>query len=171
MNSWYSELSLRDVQHQFGSAAWIVSEQQLIGNLNRLATFTGSTVRILYPVKANPAIPVLQILARAGAGADCANMHEINEALICGFPLERIVYNSPVQDMRTIHFMLESGGTVVIDDPQVLDQLQNEWRAEDVRGNVWLRINPSSKVEYAQKDSLQELMAHGSESSKFGIPE
>jgi len=171
MNSWYSALSLRDIQRQFGSAAWIVSEQQLITNLKRLAMFTGSTERILYPVKANPAIPVLQILARAGAGADCANLHEINEALICGFPPERIVYNSPVQDMRTMHFMLESSGTVVIDDPIVLVQLQNEYRSELGGGKIWLRINPSAKVEYSEKDELQELMAHGSESSKFGIPE
>ena len=170
MNSWYSELSLPNIQHQFGPAAWIVSEQQLIGNLHRLATFTGSTERILYPVKANPAIPVLQILAQAGAGADCANLHEINEALICGFPPERIVYNSPIQDMRTIHFMLESGGTVVIDDPSVLAQLQNEI-SNGHPGRIWLRINPSSSVEYAEKDELQQLMAHGSESSKFGIPE
>lgn len=171
MNSWYSELSLRDIQRRFGSAAWIVSERQLINNLNRLATFTGGVDKILYPVKANPAIPVLQILAREGAGADCANLHEINEALICGFPPERIVYNSPVQDMRTIHFMLESGGTVVVDDPHVLAQLNNEWIADKTPGSIWLRINPSSKVEYAHKDALQELMAHGSESSKFGIPE
>ena len=38
-------------------------------------------------------------------------------------------------------------------------------------GRIWLRINPSSSVEYAEKDELQQLMAHGSESSKFGIPE
>jgi diaminopimelate decarboxylase len=170
MNSWYSELSLPNIQHQFGPAAWIVSEQQLSGNLQRLATFTGSTERILYPVKANPAIPVLQILAQAGAGADCANLHEINEALICGFPPERIVYNSPIQDMRTIHFVLESGGTVVIDDPSVLAQMQNEI-SNGHPGRIWLRINPSSSVEYAEKDELQQLMAHGSESSKFGIPE
>ena len=68
MSSWYSALSLREVQHQFGSALWIVSEPQLLDNLKRLAAFTESVDRILYPVKANPAIPVLQILARAGAG-------------------------------------------------------------------------------------------------------
>ncbi len=171
MNSWYSALSLRDVQHQFGSALWIVSEQQLLDNLRRLAAFTESVDRILYPVKANPAIPVLQILARAGAGADCANLHEINEALICGFPPERIVYNSPVQDLRTIHFMLESGGTVVIDDPHVLEQLANETLNWNIQGKIWLRVNPAAKVDYAQKDALQELMAHGNASSKFGIPE
>jgi len=171
MNSWYSALSLSDIQRKFGPAAWIVSEQQLTANLTRLAEFTGSVGRILYPVKANPAIPVLQILARAGAGADCANLHEINEALLCGFPPERIVYNSPIQDMRAIHFMLESAGTVVIDDPNVLIQLQNEYSTQYDEGKIWLRINPSSKAEYAKKDQLQELMAHGSESSKFGIPE
>ena len=171
MNSWYSALSLIDIQHQFGPAAWIVSEHQLKANLARLAKFTGSTDRILYPVKANPAIPVLQLLAQSGAGADCANMHEINQALICGFLPERIVYNSPVQDIRTIHFVLESEGTVVIDDPAVLDQLEREYSAAHFGGKIWLRINPSSKAEYAEKDELQELMAHGSESSKFGIPE
>jgi diaminopimelate decarboxylase len=171
MSSWYSALSLREVQHQFGSALWIVSEPQLLDNLKRLAAFTESVDRILYPVKANPAIPVLQILARAGAGADCANLHEINEALICGFPPERIVYNSPVQDLRTIHFMLESGGTVVIDDPHVLEQLAIETLNWDIKGKIWLRVNPAAKVDYAQKDALQELMAHGNASSKFGIPE
>jgi len=171
MNPWYKALSLRDIQRNFGTAAWIVSEAQLNSNLERLVRFTGSVERILYPVKANPAIPVLQILAQSGAGADCANLHEINESLICGFPPERIVYNSPIQDMRAIQFMLESGGTVVIDDPTVLMQLQKEYDSNQHSGKIWLRVNPSAKVEYAEKDALQELMAHGSESSKFGIPE
>ncbi len=171
MKSWYSTLALRDIQNQYGSASWIVSENQLQDNLRRLASFTGDVAKILYPVKANPAIPVLQVLARAGAGADCANLHEINDALLCGFPPQRIVYNSPVQDLRTIHFMLESGGTVVIDDPQILIQLQSDLVDSSTLGNIWLRINPSTKVEYTNKDELQELMAHGSESSKFGIPE
>lgn len=171
MNHWYAALSLSDIQQNFGTAVWIVSESQLKMNLEKLARFTESRERILYPVKANPAIPVLQILAQAGAGADCANLHEIKEALICGFPPERIVYNSPIQDMRTIHFMLESGGTVVIDDPFVLQQLENGYTEKHHHGKIWLRINPSSKTEYAEKDALQELMAHGSESSKFGIPE
>lgn len=171
MQHWYTSLPLDDIQKQYGHGAWIVSEQQLCANLNRLAAFTGAPERIFYPVKCNPSIPVLQILAAAGAGADCANMNEINHALICGFSPERIIYNGPIQDWRTIHFVLESGGTVVLDDPAVMEELDKDRYWENLPGQMWLRINPCAHVDYEYKDNLQELMAHGSESSKFGVPE
>lgn len=171
MQNWYTTLDLQAIQKKFGNASWLVSEEQLKENLTRLAVFTGDKRRICYPVKANPAIPVLQILAASGAGADCANMHEINLALLCGFKTDSIVYNAPVQDERTIHFVLEEGGTVVLDDPAVLQELNRDRYWETLPGKMWLRINPAASVQYEHKDNLQELMAHGSESSKFGVPE
>ena len=171
MSNWYSTLNPDAVKQQTGEAAWIVNEDQLKSNLIRLAQFTGSTERIFYPVKANPAIPVLQFLAANGAGADCANLAEVQQALFCGFPINRIAYNSPVQEMKVIDFILSAGGIVVLDDPQVMRTLKLNWRDEFSSGSIWARVNPLTTVDYSVKDSLQELMAHGSESSKFGIPE
>ena len=62
MSNWYSSLDPNQIKLQTGEAAWIVNEDQLKSNLRRLAQFTGSSERIFYPVKANPAIPVLQVL-------------------------------------------------------------------------------------------------------------
>jgi diaminopimelate decarboxylase len=171
MSNWYSSLDPNQIKLQTGEAAWIVNEDQLKSNLRRLAQFTGSSERIFYPVKANPAIPVLQVLAANGAGADCANLAEVQQALFCGFPINRIAYNSPVQEMKVIEFMLAAGGIVVVDDPSVMRTLKLNWKEEFSRGSIWARVNPLTSVEYANKDNLQELMAHGSESSRFGIPE
>jgi diaminopimelate decarboxylase len=171
MSHWYSTIDPNQLKQQTGDAAWIVNEKQLKANLEQLSRFTGTAERIFYPVKANPAIPVLQILAKNGAGADCANLAEVQQALICGFPMSRIAYNSPMQDAKVVDFVLTSGGIAVLDDPQVMRNLKRNWKSEYESGSVWVRVNPITVVDYEHKDSLQELMAHGSESSRFGIPE
>ena len=168
--SWPQKINIFEIQNQFGSPAWIVSEKQLAENVAGFAAFTEDKGRICYPVKTNPSLTVLQILAKLGTGADCASQLEINLALFAGIKIENISYNSPAQDIRICQSLLLAGATVVMDDPDAIIELQKELPQGSFPGKLYLRINLPDSVGYSNANDNQELMAHGHKSSKFGIP-
>lgn len=167
---WHGSLNIRQLQKYIGSPLWIVSGEELAERVQAFTKFTGHPSRILYPIKANPAPVVVQRLAALGCGADCANGSEIRLALLAGVPMAHIAYNSPLQEVSTCLRVLRAGGTVVLDDPSVIAELQVHARRDRFPGKVWLRINPLERRDYATAAGSQELMSHGSSSSKFGIP-
>lgn len=168
--SWYHTLDLPQLQQNFGSPCWVIHPEQIKANIDEVCRFTEVPHRILYPVKTNPAPAVLQYMARYGVGADCANIQEINAALFAGIPPSHIVYNSPHNDLDTCLSILKQGGAAVLDDVQVIAQLENHDLGV-LPGQLWLRINPLERDTYTGDIANKELMAHGSASSKFGVPE
>jgi len=167
---WPQKINIPEIHHSFGSPAWIVSEQQIAENVAGFAAFTEDISRICYPVKTNPSLTVLQLLAKLGTGADCASQLEINLALFAGIKLENISYNSPAQDIGICKSLLQAGATVVMDDPDAIAELQQVLPASAIRGKLYLRINLPDSIGYSNANDHQELMAHGHKSSKFGIP-
>lgn len=170
LESWSSRLDIRSMYVQYGSPAWIVSAPQLERNLAAFTSFTGSAAGVLFPVKTNPSLVVLEVLARLGAGADCANKHEIDLALFAGIPWERISYNCPVQEVCLSLNLLNRGAIVVMDDPIALQQLKDRLKGKSFPGKLWLRVNPGTGIQYEHQNDNQELMSHAASSSKFGIP-
>lgn len=167
---WPKNLNLNAIHEQFSSPAWIVCEKQLIINVDEYAAFTGDKGRICYPVKTNPSLTVLQLLAKQGVGADCASQLEINLALFAGIPIQNISYNSPVQDIRICESVLRAGGHVVMDDLDAIVELQQSLTTRVFKGKLFLRLNLPEYIGYISKNENQELMAHGHKSSKFGLP-
>jgi diaminopimelate decarboxylase len=167
---WPKSLDINYINEQFSSPAWIISENQLIDNVNAYAEFTEDKSRIFYPVKTNPSLTVLQLLAKLGTGADCASQLEINLALLSGIKLKNISYNTPVQDIQICESLLISGANVVMDDINAIIELQNALKNTSYIGKLFLRVNLSEYVGYVTQNENQELMAHGHKSSKFGIP-
>jgi diaminopimelate decarboxylase len=169
--TWTSELNIRDLYVQYGSPFWIVSKKQLSKNVNGFSFFTGHKGNILFPVKTNPSLALLEVLANLGVGADCANRQEIDLALFAGIPYERIAYNCPVQDVSLSMNLLNRGATVVMDDPAAIFDLQARLKGKTFPGKLWLRVNPLIDIRYEVTNENQELMSHASTSSKFGIPQ
>lgn len=167
---WPRHLDINRINEEFGSPAWIVSENQLETNVIEYTKFTGDSCRIFYPVKTNPSLTVLQILAKLDCGADCASQLEINLALLAGIKPENISYNSPVQDVKICRSLLASGASVVMDDIDAIIELQDVLKDVEINGKVFLRLNLPDYIGYSNKNDNQELMAHGHQSSKFGIP-
>lgn len=169
--TWPATLDLKSLQTEFGTPTWIVSEDQLLRNLNAFERFTASKSNILYPVKANPAFAVLHILAQAGAGADCANQSEVDLARYAGFTFDRISYNTPAPELKLCLRLLRSGATVVLDDWFIIDQLNKRASSQaNWKGKIVIRVNLARHVGYTNETANQDLMAHASSSSKFGIP-
>ncbi|MFM7260774.1 MAG: diaminopimelate decarboxylase family protein, partial [bacterium] len=176
LESWSRTLPLRDLLAEHGSNVWIISESQLRANLAAWTRLAGTAARILYPVKANPSPAILEILASAGASAECASPAEILLARLAGFNDDRIAYNSPAADLATAWKLLASGGTVVADSRVFLAALDERAAAADrigetlPRGRLLVRVNPSIDIRYRKAESWSDLTSHAKKSGKFGIP-
>lgn len=167
---WTNKLNISALYHKFGTPAWVVSEAQLFENLKIFTSFTNSPSHLFFPVKTNPSFAILRMLAKKGAGADCASMAEIDQALLAGIPYQHISYNSPFQDITICKKMLQMGGHVVMDDPQALLSLQEDLKNQNFKGHLLIRVNLTSAIQYDNDGENQELMSHAEKSSKFGIP-
>jgi diaminopimelate decarboxylase len=60
---WIGVIDIQHLINAFGSPAWIVSGEQLKKNVADIASFTGFYHHIYYPIKNNPSLSVLQLLA------------------------------------------------------------------------------------------------------------
>lgn len=167
---WGKNLDIESLIQAYGSPAWIVSEAQLKENVAHIESFTGATQRIFYPVKTNPSLSVLQLLALMQVGADCASRAEIDLACLAGMQYSTISYNSPAQDVELCKMLLKNGARVVMDDPDAILALDRIIQPSEMQGRLILRLNLADYGAYTEKKANQELMAHGHTSSKFGIP-
>jgi diaminopimelate decarboxylase len=165
-------LDLHALQREFRSPQFIVSESRILENLGHFTRLTGTTNRVFFPVKANPALAVLQILARNGVGEDCASAHEVYLATLVGIPFERVLYTTPATDLDYALRLLRAGASVVIDHIADLLELDALLRPlnETLPGKILVRLNPDFSIRYDQTADHQEMTAHAAVSSKFGIP-
>jgi ornithine decarboxylase len=109
-------------------------------------------IKPYYAVKSNPEKPLLERLAKLGAGFDCASGRELMEVASLGAP---ILYANPCKPERDVRLakMLRCP-TTVIDSAEEVDKLDYlEWE-----GSALLRI---------QVDDKGSLMPF---SAKFGLP-
>ncbi len=167
---WPTLIDIDRFSQLFGTPAWIVCEDQLAQNVRDYVAFTGQASRIFYPVKTNPSLAVLQLLANQGVGADCASQLEINLALFAGIKIQNISYNTPVQDIEICQSLLRAGANVVMDDMEAILDLQARIKNTEIKGKLFVRLNLPDNIGYSSKNPNQDLMAHGHKSSKFGIP-
>jgi diaminopimelate decarboxylase len=176
IETWSAALNLRALLAEHGSNVWVVSEAQLLANLNSWTRIAGAPERVLFPVKANPSPAVLELLAAAGASADCASPAEILLARLAGFPNARIAYNSPAADLSTAWKLLVAGGTVVADSREFLAALDEQATAAHevgdapALGQLFVRVNPAIDIRYRKCEAWSELTSHAKKTGKFGIP-
>ncbi len=57
---------------------------------------------IYYAMKANPARPVLELLAGMGSSFDCASIYEIEDAMAAGAPVERLSFGNTIKKQSDI---------------------------------------------------------------------
>lgn len=57
---------------------------------------------IYYAMKANPARPVLEVLADLGSSFDCASIYEIEDAIAAGAPVERLSFGNTIKKQSDI---------------------------------------------------------------------
>ncbi|MFM7320074.1 MAG: diaminopimelate decarboxylase family protein [Armatimonadota bacterium] len=171
---WVRDLDVDALARWYGTPLHILSEARLAANLAALASVPEGPSGIVFPVKANPSPGVLRFLAERGCRADCASAHEVRLAREAGFPIERIVCNSPAPDPAWFVSMWMAGAVVVVDSPEVLRWIAEgsgaPHRPRPGKGKVFVRVNPQGEFRYGDPTAWSHLVAHASPQGKFGIP-
>ncbi len=170
MNTGFPKLDIAAIAERYSTPLYFCNRAQILRNLHDFADLLGGANHILFPVKANPCLATLQILAEQGCGADCAAPHEINLARLAGIPTSQLSYYSPAPDLDLAESLLREGGTVIIDAPSKLAGLETRLREVPFHGKLLLRVNPSLSQGYSNAAAYQQYTDHGSLSSQFGLP-
>jgi diaminopimelate decarboxylase len=169
MASWTEALDVRAIAAAHGTPLYLHHPATLLRAFDAYAALVGAG-GVRYPVKANPSPIVLEALARRGSGADCASRPEVLAALSAGIPLERISYNSPAPSIEQATALLRQGATVVVDGADVLAAIADRIAQGEVRGRLFVRVNPGQLPGYLAAAEHQRYTAHGDARSQFGIP-
>ena len=109
METWTQSIDLPAIIESHGSPVYILHRGQLPKNLDQFVRLVGDPCKVAYPVKTNPSLAILRELSRLGCSADCSSPHEVDLALSSGFPIQKIIYNSPAPDRKLMVQLLASG--------------------------------------------------------------
>lgn len=169
METWSQALDFSAIAQKYGTPFYIFNPLILAKNVTILTTFVDAAKNIFYPIKANSFMPVLKELAKLGTSFDCASEYEIKLVQNCGAPFQALIYNSPAPDIDLMRFLLEQGSNVVVDSLSIFERLTESLHLP-FKGHIFLRVNPALKAPYKQEKSYQQLLAHASAHSKFGMP-
>ena len=136
--------------------------------LDRLRTlrdaFTPLDPLIAYSVKANPNLAVLELFARAGAGADIVSGGELYRSLRASIPAERIVFAGVGKTRREMTHGLEAGiKSFHVESAQELDALGSLAAGLGFAAPIAVRVNPDVL------SPTHEFTRTGHAAAKFGV--
>ncbi|HEY6558445.1 MAG TPA: diaminopimelate decarboxylase [Polyangiaceae bacterium] len=120
---------------------------------------------VAYAVKANSAASIVRTLASEGTGADVVSGAELELALLCGVPSDRIVMSGVGKSDHEIELAIVAGiRGIQVESVEEIARVSARARALNRRARVALRVNPNVLI-----DSHAHI-ATGHDAAKFGIP-
>ena len=156
----WSAARLRDLADEYGTPLYVVDVERVRENAVRLReAFPDADID--YAVKANARKPVLEAIAEAGFGAECASAGEVVRACEAGFADVRYTaVNPPARDLdRVVECADDHEIAITIGALDTLDRLEERgWS-----GTVYARVNPGVGAGHHAK------VRTGTD-PKFGIP-
>ena len=121
--------------------------------------------KILYSVKANPALSVCALFKKLALGAEVASLGELHRALKVGISPQEIILVGPGKTIEELDYAVERNIlSVVIESLTELERLETVCKRKGRTANVMLRINTKTTIE-----TSPERMVGGP--SKFGFDE
>jgi diaminopimelate decarboxylase len=161
------DLSVPDLAARFGTPLYAYSKGSILERVRTLkAAYSPLEPLIAYSVKANGNLSILQLLARAGCGADIVSGGELYRALRAGMPAERIVFSGVGKTRDELAAAVEAGILCFnVESEGELRVLAEVGRSLGREAPVALRINPD-----IESPTPHEYTRTGHRATKFGIP-
>jgi len=158
--------SLAGLADRFGSPFFLISEARLAANyqaLERGLAGAGARAVLRYCAKTNHEAAVLETLARQGSHLLASHAAEVELALRCGFPPERIAYARPVLLPEELGAVLAAGVPLVhVHRPADLDLLETAAARAGRRVRVSLRLRGEGGLALSPLDWLNRRLGLGS---------
>jgi len=169
MEQWTRRLDLGAIGKEHGTPLHVVNPARIEESFDAYLALVGAPERIVFPVKANPAMAVLRVLARRAACALVASSQEFYLARLADFEPERIHYYSPALDLRRARGVFAEGGSVTLDSAEDLSRLAEAVAPAEVGKRLSLRIASSLPLD-PETAARINLPAHSNVGAgKFGV--
>jgi diaminopimelate decarboxylase len=157
---------LAEIAGSAGTPVYVYDGDVFRERISRLDAALGGADRLVcYSLKANDALALVSLAAKAGLGADIVSGGELHKALLCGVPPDRIVFSGVGKRRDEIRAALEAGvRSLNVESPGELDVIAEEARALGVVAPISARLNPDVE------SSTHAYVATGHRGAKFGLP-
>jgi diaminopimelate decarboxylase len=144
---WQSEIEdipVRSLVADFGSPLFVISEQKLRDNAQRLIRAFSSrypSVQYGWSYKTNYLGAVCNVLHQEGAWAEVVSTFEYDKARALGVPGERILFNGPHKSKPAIERAVSDGARIHIDHLDELYLIESVGKAMGRKIDVTIRLN------------------------------
>lgn len=156
--------SLEDLAQQYQTPLYVYDGARILDQMRTLEEAFAGLNLIAYSVKANPNLAVLELLARAGAGADIVSGGELYRALRAGIPVDRIVFAGVGKSRDELRYGIEAGiMSFHVESAQELETLGALAAEMGAVAPVAVRVNPGVH------SPTHEFTATGHAAAKFGV--
>ncbi len=165
-NSLHCEsVALADIASRAGTPCYVYSSQTILENYRAYDEGLGDLPHaVCYAVKANGALGILSLLARAGAGFDIVSGGELFRVLKAGGDPARVVFSGVGKTSEEIDFALEKGiHSFNCESEPELALIDALAARRGVRADFALRVNPDVSAE------THPYISTGLREHKFGI--
>jgi diaminopimelate decarboxylase len=126
--------------------------------------FAGRQVQICYAMKANPALGVIELFARAGCGFDIVSGGDMDRVLAAGGAADKIIFSGVGKTRAEMRRALQAGiGCFNVESEAELDVLSEVASALGLRAPVSIRVNPNVDPK------THPYISTGLKGNKFGI--
>ena len=126
--------------------------------------FAGRRVQICYAMKANPALGVIELFARAGCGFDVVSGGDMDRVLAAGGAADKIIFSGVGKTRAEMSRALQAGiGCFNVESEAELDVLSEVATAMGLRAPVSIRVNPNVDPK------THPYISTGLKGNKFGI--
>ncbi|WP_067733704.1 diaminopimelate decarboxylase, partial [Novosphingobium naphthalenivorans] len=146
---------------------YLYSLDRAEANLGRVLAALGNTgceSRVYYAMKANRFVPLLERLAQNGrCGVDICSPNELDLALSCGFPADRISFTGTGVSPRDLARLLQHPALTINCD--TIGMIRRIGERSPGR-TIGIRVNPGLGTGYGDTEKLTYA---GSRTTKFGI--
>ena len=159
------QVALQDLAAKFGTPLFAYSKAAMLSALAAYQRgFAGRDVQICYAMKANPALGVIQVFAKAGCGFDIVSGGELERVLAAGAKPPHIIFSGVGKTRTEMRRALEVGiGCFNVESEAELDVLNEVALSCGKRAPVSIRVNPNVDPK------THPYISTGLQGSKFGI--
>lgn len=148
---------------EFGTPLYVYVAAALDARLAAVRQRFGAAVGVLYSVKANPAVAVVERLRRGGAGAEIASLGELHVAHAAGHDPADLRWAGPAKSEAELAAAVAAGvGCLHLEAPQEVGAVAQAARAHGRRQGVAVRVHFPGAAQGAR------LRMAGTQ-SRFGI--
>jgi len=156
---------LAALTRKFGTPLFVYSQAAMLSALAAYQRgFAGRRSRICYAMKANSALAILQVFARAGCGFDIVSGGELERALAAGAKPPDIIFSGVGKTRAEMRRALEVGiGCFNVESEAELEVLSDVASALGRTAAVSIRVNPNVDPK------THPYISTGLKGNKFGI--